>query len=336
MMLTFKIRHGKDLSKELRQAKQVAEFALRTRSRSSKDVKHIGLKGVIANQILRKYSCDKRAKQVKRVKLAVPGQSIKFDKENREIKISLLDLTMPYQFRNDFKKINQIELGNEYAYVSVTIEEPAVTPVTNYIGVDRNTTGHCVVIANPATGKVLKLGKSAEHTHKKYSKLRRKFQKAGELGKLKAVKRREHNIIKDLNHKISKKVVEVAKENNCGIRMEKLEGIRKTKKQTRSFRYSLNSWSFYQQQSMVDYKAKLQGVPTFYDEPAFTSQVCSRCGLLGVRSGKEFECPGCGHVDHADSNASFNIALGSERMSRLNAERDAFNGRTDAPREATA
>jgi len=336
MMLTFKIRHDRDFTNELRKAHQVAEFALRTRSRSSKDVKHIGLKGVIANQILRKYSCDKRAKRVKRVKLAIPGQSIKHDKVKREITISLLKLSLTYQFRNDFEKINQIELDNEYAYISVTIAEPEPQPVINYIGVDRNTTGHCVVIANPATGKVWKLGKSAEHIHKKYSKLRRMFQKAGKLGKLKAVKRREHNIIKDMNHKMSKKIVEVAKENGCGIRMEKLEGIRKNNKHSRSFRYSLNSWSFYQQQMFVDYKAKLQGVPTSYDEPAWTSQVCSKCGLLGVRGGKDFKCPSCGHVDHADPNAAFNIALGPERMSRLNADRDAFNGSTDAPREATA
>ena len=336
MILTFKIKHGMDFSRELALARKVAEFAIKTRSRSSADVKHIGLKSAIANQILKKYSCNKRAKKVRRVPLTIPNQSIKVDKERRELSISCLKLNLNYEFRNDFEKVNQIEINEDYACVSVSIPEPEQMVVQGAIGVDRNTTSHCVVIANPQTGKVWKLGKSAEHIHKKCSKLRQRFQKAGKYKKLKQVKSRERNIIKDMNHKISKKIVEVAKENNCGIRLEELKGIRNNKKHSRSFRYSLNSWSFYQQQMFVDYKAKLQGVPTSYDEPAYTSQVCSRCGLLGIRNGKEFKCHSCGHVDHADPNAAFNIALGPECMSRLNADRDAFNGSTDAPREATA
>ncbi len=42
-----------------------------------------------------------------------------------------------------------------------------------------------------------------------------------------------------------------------------------------------------------------------------------------------------GHVDNADVNASFNIALCPEGMYQFGADRDVSNGSTDTPKEAT-
>ena len=64
MILTYKLKHDTDFERELILAKKVAEFGLRTRTISSKDVRHVGLKSMIANQILRKYARNKTIKKV--------------------------------------------------------------------------------------------------------------------------------------------------------------------------------------------------------------------------------------------------------------------------------
>ncbi len=49
----------------------------------------------------------------------------------------------------------------------------------------------------------------------------------GKYKQLKAVKNREKNIVNDLNHKISRKIVNVALYNGCGIKLENLNGFQK-------------------------------------------------------------------------------------------------------------
>ena len=335
MILTYKIRHGGDFSDELRKAEQVAYYALKTRTQSSRDVKHIGLKSMISNQILRKYSRNRVLKKVRSVKLTVPSQGVKVHREQKILVIPCLRLTLSYRFREDFLKVNQVEVGDEYAYISVTVPEEKQYDLKGWIGVDRNTTGHIAVVADPETGKVLKLGKSAKHIHEKYRGIRRSLQSHGKYRKVKEIRDRESRVVRDLNHKVSRKIVDTAKSSDKGIKLELLEGIRKSTRQARSFRYALHSWSFYQLERMIEYKAKLLGVPVSYVDPAYTSRTCSRCGLVGNRNGKMFKCPACGHVENADVNASFNIAVRQGGVSRFVADRDAAKGSTDTPREAT-
>ena len=264
--------------------------------------------------------------------LIVPSQGISV--KDHKIRVPSLKLEMPYQFPDNFKKINQIEFDSIYAYVSVSVEEPQPIKPKGFIGIDLNTTGHIAVAGNPDSGKVLKLGKEALHIHNKYKSIRKKSQKNGRFGILKRIRNREQRKMRDLNHKISKKIVETAKKNQYGIKLEKLEGIRKNRKHRKSFNFALNSWSFYQLQQFIEYKAKLCGIPVAYVEPKYTSQECSRCGNIGTRQRKEFVCGSCAHFDNADVNASFNIAK-RDGISQFIADRDVMKGSTDTPKGAT-
>lgn len=313
LLLTYKVKHNHDFSTELEQAKQVAEYAINRRvspsQASTAAIRHIGLKSAIANQILRKYGRDKKTKSLKNIKLVIPAQAIRTDRDKRKITIIPLKFSFQYLFPNHFETVNQIEIDDTYCYVSCKVYEQTEMIPQSFIGVDRNTTGHVLVLGHPETGKVWKLGKQAHYIHKKYSHLRKNLQKKGKFKYLQKIKDKESRIVRDINHKVTRKASEIAKSLNAGMVLEDLAGIRQTSKSNRSFRYSLNSWSFYQQELFLLYKNRLLGVPTYYIEPAYTSQKCSRCGQIGIRYRKEFWCPHCGHFDHADANASFNVAL---------------------------
>ncbi|MGH2639182.1 MAG: zinc ribbon domain-containing protein [Rhabdochlamydiaceae bacterium] len=83
-------------------------------------------------------------------------------------------------------------------------------------------------------------------------------------------------------------------------------------------------------------------MPLTYVEPKNTSKDCSRCGNEGIRDSKKFVCHSCGHVDHADANASFNITQRppivqgiGEGIGQLHTDRDVCKGSTDTPQGAT-
>jgi putative transposase len=316
MILTFKQKHNIDYSNKLQQAKCVAEYAIYCKKNkiklSSKNVSYMGLPSAISNQVLRKYGKNKKIKKVSSIKLIIPNQAIKLDKEKQEIYITCLKLRFKYDIRKyNIEKINQIEIDNKYYYISIEVKEHSEYEPIDYIGVDLNTTGHCAVVACKSTNKTMMLGKKAKHIHTKYCKIRKKLQKAKKYNALSKIKKRESNIVKDLNHKISRKIVDYAYENHLGIKMEDLKEIRqtaKTNKKNKDWIYSLNSWSYYQLDQMIAYKSKLLGVPVIFVNPAYTSQTCSKCGYIGSRDKKKFKCPHCGHTSHADINAAYNIS----------------------------
>jgi putative transposase len=315
-ILVVKIKHNANLTDMLSKAVQVANYAIKNRhSLSSKNVSDIGLPSAISNQILRKYGKNKKYKRINpdKIKLVAPAQSIKVD--GNQIKIVPLKLTLTNESKHQITEVYQIELDKTYAYVAFSKVNTELLDTHKFCGVDLNATSHCAVVGEPISGKVLKLGKQAPHIHKKYKAIRSALQRQKQFKKLKQTKGKETRKVKDINHKISKQIVQFAKDNNCGIKLEKLTGIRNSKKNRKSFRYTLNSWSYYQLGVMIAYKALLAGIPVQYIDPAYTSQNCSRCGRLGKRNGKKFKCENCNHTGHADVNASFNIAKSNALIS---------------------
>lgn len=305
-ILTIKIRHGTDLSRELALARQVAQVAVEHKGQwlTSKAVAHLGLKADLSTGILNKYGKNKRIKRItSTVRLSVAGFKKRFRLIDAGLYIPSLRLTLDVSHFPPVIKYNQIELDKEWAYVSFTVADDALYAPKTAIGIDRNTNGHCVVAACPTDGSVFKLGKSAQHTRVKYSSLLRHLQR-----KRRVIKVKEACIMRDMNHKIARKLVDEAIKRKAVLVLEDLKGIRR-RTRSKKFGRLLNSWSYYQLQEFIEYKAKLRGVPVAYVDPRYTSQQCARCGLLGDRRDKNFQCRECGNVEHADVNAAFVIAL---------------------------
>ena len=112
---------------------------------------------------------------------------------------------------------------------------------------------------------------------------------------------------KDLtNHRYSKYIVDLAVKYGAGtIQMEDLGGISKRD----SF---LATWSYYDLQDKIKYKAEMQGIKFVKVPPRYTSQRCFHCGVIDESSRKSqatFECSNCGHKRNADYNAAENLTI---------------------------
>ncbi len=198
--------------------------------------------------------------------------------------------------------------GNFYLFATCDVESPEVLEVSGVLGVDLG-------IANIATdSEGNSYGKNVRERRARFHKTRRSLQKTGSKSAKRKLKHRSHKekrFSSDVNHCISKQLVEKAKHTNRAIVLEELKGIRWRARASRQLRRELHSWAFYDLQQKLEYKATLAGVAVFYVNPAYTSQTCSVCGhceRANRKSQSEFSCKSCGAQLHADQNAAINIA----------------------------
>ena len=325
----YHVRHKKDFSDYLRKAEFVAKYAVQNKHNfkvlTSKYVKKYGLPSSISNQILRKYGRG-TIKEVSNVNLVIPNQksTVKYKLKNGTTKkkqyysivynngfvtIKPLKLTFRWNPGKSFIKIHQIEINSDKFMLTVSFKNQKVEQeYNNVLGIDLNCgIGRSIAnCANLKTNEILNLGVQGPNIRKYYFKKRKKH---------KVKNNKEKRRIRDLDHKISRKIVNYALKHKLKIVVENLKGIRNCatkKKGLRNVNRFVNSWSFYRLQTFIEYKSKELGIPFEKINPHYTSQECSYCSIIGYRKGDTFicnnkHCRSYKKKRHSDINAAFNI-----------------------------
>ena len=188
--------------------------------------------------------------------------------------------------------------------------------LVNFVGIDRNldnvttydSKGNCIAYDLSKNQRIIASYNIVKSRFRRNdSRIRKKiFQKYGKLQK-----NRVHNIL----HCTSKKIVS----QNSGIIMENLKGIRKMYRrgngQGRKYRRNMNSWSFYELQRQIEYKARWLGLPVEYVRANGTSSKCVACGSkLVPEEHRKMFCSICKSSVDRDVNAAHNILLRGTRV----------------------
>jgi putative transposase len=162
-------------------------------------------------------------------------------------------------------------------------------------------------------------GGELRHKRDKHLALRRRTQSNGSQSAkqlLRKVSGKERRHMRHVNHVTSKEIVAAGLQVGArAIVMEDLTNIRSRIKAGKRMRSRLHRWAFRQLQDFVAYKAAEFGIIVIFVDPAYTSQTCSGCGEIGLRTKHRFDCK-CGRRAHSDVNAASNLArLGESALS---------------------
>jgi IS605 OrfB family transposase len=197
------------------------------------------------------------------------------------------------------------------------------------IGIDKGYTEAFVDSDGDFHGKGLGdvLSKESDYLSFKYqrrNKIKAVLDKVEQKNPKKAKRIRKHNLgRKKLNRRSRRhqakvktivftavnRVVDKAKTVVC----EDLTKTFKSKSYGKNANRRLSGWVKGLMASAIDIVASRRGSRVVQVNAAYTSQICSKCGCFGKRTGDKFHCAsGCGAVMHADLNAAVNVKARSD------------------------
>ena len=207
--------------------------------------------------------------------------------------------------------------GKWYLHISATKEVTDFDKqaVKHVVGIDRGL--RFLVTSYDEQGKTAFFdGQAIMRKRAKYQKLRAILQtKETKSAKrrLKKLSGRENRWISDVNHCLSKTLVQKYGANTLFV-LENLNGVSFERTDLpKALRNQNKSWAFYQLEQFLTYKAHLHNSEVVEVSAKYTSQRCPKCGVIKKdnrhHEKHEYHCTNCGYCSNDDRIGAMNIQL---------------------------
>ena len=217
-----------------------------------------------------------------------------------------------YQF-GTAKLVNKQDKYFLHIPVTYDVEESDIFDICNVVGIDRGI--NFVVATYDSKHKSgFVSGKAMKQKRANYSKLRKELQMRhtpSSRRRMKAIGQRENRWIQDVNHCVSKALVESNPKHTLFV-LEDLSGVRNATERVRTKdQYVSVSWSFYDLEQKLIYKSKQKQSTVIKVNPAYTSQCCPLCGHIEKDNRNKkihlFSCKNCGYQSNDDRIGAMNL-----------------------------
>lgn len=212
-----------------------------------------------------------------------------------------------------------IELkGLWYLHIPITkaVEDFQKENVRHVVGIDRGLRFLTVSYDEQGKTEFVSGRKIATKRHK-FQEVRKQLQSKGTKSakrRLKAISGRENRWMSDVNHRISKTLVEKYGKDTLFV-LEDLTGVSfedSNLSRIAKQNYDLRSWSFYQLEQFLTYKAHENRSEVLKVSARYTSQRCPKCGTIHKENRDHhrhlYSCQ-CGYRSNDDRIGAMNIQL---------------------------
>ena len=238
---------------------------------------------------------------------------------NGRVKLPYFAEGMSKYFNHSIYKFGTAKLVNKhgkyYLHIPVTyeVEESNISDICNVVGIDRGI--NFVVATYDSKHKSgFVNGKAIKQKRANYSRLRKELQMRhtpSSRRRLKAIGQRENRWMQDINHQVSKALATGNPKHTLFV-LEDLTGIcNVTERVKTKNRYVSVSWSFYDLEQKLIYKAKQNQSSVIKVDPRYTSQCCPACGHTEKSNRNKkihlFTCKNCGYTSNDDRIGAMNL-----------------------------
>ncbi|MSE07228.1 IS200/IS605 family element transposase accessory protein TnpB [Lactobacillus salivarius] len=207
--------------------------------------------------------------------------------------------------------------GKWYLHISATKEVTDFDKQTvkHVVGIDRGL--RFLATSYDEQGKTAFFdGQAIMRKRAKYQKLRATLQAKGTKSakrRLKKLSGRENRWISDVNHCLSKTLVQKYGDNTLFV-LENLNGVSFERTDLpKALRNQNKSWAFYQLEQFLTYKVHLHNSEVVEVSAKYTSQRCPKCGVIKKdnrhHEKHEYHCTNCGYCSNDDRIGAMNIQL---------------------------